>query len=358
MGEQEESYFTIKENRKLKVLFLLVFSVVLILLGYIYHYYFWPFIFALILYMALRPVSEFLNRLVKKRFISSILVIMLLFLVVLIPLFFLLLMLAQEAYTFYVYIQEQYSAGVFEQFVFESDIFRTIYSYLNIDKGESLKNIADLLKSTSLSLFSNLTGILSFSLNFSLNFLFMLLILFFLFKDGYRLEKPFYRILPFPDEIEKDVVQRMMEVIKVLLAGNLLIMVLQGTMVGLGFTIFGVSMPFLWGSIAAVLSLIPVIGTAFIWLPAVIYLAALGEYLSGLLLGLWCLFFYLILENFVKPALFGKRLHFHPLMFFFLLLGSLKSFGLAGVIIGPILLTFFFSLWEIYKLLEDYNVET
>jgi predicted PurR-regulated permease PerM len=358
MVDKDKSYFTLKENRKLKILFFVLFFVVFILLAYIYRYYFWPFLFALILYIALRPVYELITRLVRKRSISSIIMIALLFLLILIPMFFLLLSLANQAYDFYVFIQQRFDAGVFERSLMGSEIVRRVFTYLNIGEDEILKNITEVLKKASFTVFSNLTGLLSFSLKFSLNFFFMLLILFFLFKDGYKLEKPFYRILPFPDDIERDVVSRLMEVIKVLLAGNLLIMVLQGLMVGLGFYIFGVGMPLLWGSIAAILSLIPVIGTAFVWLPAVIYLAAIGSYLNALFLGIWSLFFYLVLENFVKPNVFGKKLHFHPLIFFFLLLGSIQAFGLPGVIIGPLLLTLFYSLWEIYKLLDEYDADT
>jgi predicted PurR-regulated permease PerM len=358
MEDKEKSYFAFKENRKLKILFFVLFSVIVILLVYIYRYYFWPFLFALVLYMALRPVCELITRIVRKRLISSIIIIVLLFMLVLIPMFFLLLSLANQAYDFYIFIQQRFDAGVFERFLMGSETLRKMYGYFNIGEAEILKNITEVLKKTSFTVFSNLTSLLSFSLKFSLNFFFMLLILFFLFKDGYKLEKSFYRVLPFPDDIEKDVVSRLMEVIKVLLAGNLLIMLLQGLMLGLGFYIFGVGMPLLWGSIAAILSLIPVIGTAFVWLPAVIYLAAIGSYLSALFLGIWCLFFYLLLENFVKPNVFGKRLNFHPLIFFFLLLGSIQTFGLTGVIVGPILLTLFFSFWEIYKLLDDYNASS
>jgi len=62
----------------------------------------------------------------------------------------------------------------------------------------------------------------------------------------------------------------------------------------------------------------------------------------------------MVLENLVKPKIFGDRLNFHPLLFFFLLLGSIQAFNLPGVIIGPIILSLFYSFWEIYKILDDY----
>lgn len=107
---------------------------------------------------------------------------------------------------------------------------------------------------------------------------------------------------------------------------------------------------------AALLSLIPVIGTSLVWLPAVVYLVVTGAYLKALFLGVWCLAWYLLLENLVKPKAFGKKLNFNPVIFFFLLIGGIQAFGLPGVFIGPLILTLFYSLWEIYKMLEAYDM--
>ncbi len=352
MLEKRESYFKITESEKLRRLFFLLFFVVLVSLAFIYRFYFWPFLFALIFYMALRSLHDSIVKIVRSRMISSLIMVCLVILLILLPLFFLLLSLVNQSYEFYLFVQSRYESGQIQQMLSQSDLVRWIVSNLNMEKGEILKKVFGVLEQTYSTILANLTGILSFSVKFSINFFFMILILFFLFQDGYRLEESFYRVLPFPDDIEKDVVSRLRQVIRVLLAGNLMIMILQGLMVGLGFYIGGIQTPLLWGSVAAVLSLIPVVGTTFVWGPAVIYLAASGNYLAAIFVGFWCLVWYLLLENLVKPKVFGKKLNFHPLIFFFLLLGSLQTFGLSGIIIGPLLLTLFFSFWEIYKIIN------
>jgi len=353
--EQRESYFTVSENRRLKILFLILFLVVIISLGYIFRYYFWPFLFAIIFYMGLKPLLDFILKYLKNRLLCSTVLIIFLIAVVLIPLFILLLALANQTYAFYLFLQQSFDPLVFQQLLYKSDIAQELIGFFNISETEIMQKIVAYLQRMSLNFFSNLTGLLSFSIKFALDFLFMLLILFFLFKDGYRLEEPFYRILPFPDDIEMDVIDRLRQVIKILLAGNLLMMVLQGSMVGVGFMIGGVGMPLLWGSIAAIFSLIPVIGTTFVWVPAVLYLVALGHFGDAAVVAIWCLAWYLLLENLVKPVVFGEQLKFHPLIFFFLLIGSIQAFGLAGVIIGPILLTLFFTFWEMYWLIDAYT---
>ncbi len=294
-------------------------------------------------------------RYLKSRFLSSVAIMVLLFLTVLIPSFLLLIALADQAWDFYNYARLQLTQSHINELISGNEVINQIYAGLNIDRGEIIAKVVKMVEQASLNIFSNITRVITFSIGFALNFIFMLLILFFLLKDAYRMEESFYRILPFPDDIEKDVVDRLKQVVKMLLAGNLLIMTLQGLMVGLGIFFAGISGPLLWGSISAILSLIPVIGTSLVWLPAVIFLTLTGNYLAALLLAVWCTVWYLVLENLLKPALFGKKLNFHPLIFFFLLLGSIKALGLPGVIIGPILLTLFFSLWEIYKLISGYD---
>ncbi len=357
MLESKESYFQLKENKNLLRLFYFLLGAVFIALVFIYRFYFWPFLFALLIYIAVRPLQEFFLRRIRSRLLTSVLMIFLLFMMVLTPAFLLLLFLAEQAFDFYSYARNLLSRPDVAAWITGNDFAQWIYQQLHLNKGEIITKVLSVIEQVSMAVFTNVSVVLTFSINFALNFIFMLLMLFFLFKDAYRLEDAFYRILPFPDDIERDVVDRLKEVVKMLLAGNLFIMALQGIMTGLGLYIGGLKGGLLWGSIAAVFSLIPVIGTTLIWLPASMVLVLMGNYFSAAFVAVWCLGWYLGLENFLKPALFGKKLNFHPLIFFFLLLGSIKAFGLAGVIVGPVLLTLFFSLWEIYKLLSGYDAD-
>ncbi len=355
MIDQKNAYIALQQNRKIKIFFLILFLAIILALGYIFRYYFWPFIFAVIFFLGLNPINEFLFRYVKKRSISSSIMVFILLIMVLLPLFLLLLALANQSYEFYQFISKKFNSAVIIEFIHRSPLIHNIYGFLNITEGELVQSATETLQELSLSIFSNLTGLMTFSIKFIVNFFFMMLILFFLFCEGKQFMAFLYKILPFPDDIEQDIFNRLNEVIKVLLAGNVLIMALQGSMVGLGFFIIGLKTALLWGSISAVLSLIPVIGTSIVWLPAVVYHLIIGEYFNAMFLGGWCLVWYLVLENVVKPIVFGDRLHFHPLLFFFLLLGSLQAFNLPGIVVGPILLTLFYSFWEIYKILDEYD---
>jgi len=350
-----DSYFALNKNRKLKGLFFILFGIVIIGLFYIFRFYVWPFLTALILSMALKPFYDFIYRYVKKRSLSSLIVIVLLILVVMIPLLYLLISLANQTYELYVYGQNRIEGGLIEE-IRKYDSVKNVLGHFNINEAEIVNKAAVFIEKKAGRAFSSMTSIVSYPISLTLNFFFMILMLFFLLKDGYRLSDVFYRTLPFPDDIEKSVVQRLKSVIRVLLAGNILIMFCQGLMVGIGLHIAGFTMPLLWGSVASILSLIPVIGTTLIWLPAVIYLIITKSYFMAVFLGVWSLFWYLMLENLLKPKIFGERLNFHPVLFFFLLLGSIQAFNIPGIIIGPLLLTLFYSLWDIYRFLDEYKM--
>lgn len=350
-----DSYKIVVQSKRLTTIFWVIYLGLIAGIAYIYRYYFWPFLFAIIFYIGLKPLYTWVLQYIKSKVLASFTMVGLIIITILIPTFILLVSLSDQVMEFYNFLQLQFDPKIFKQYLMHSKLLKETLKYFNITQDELFQRIVRYMQDMSLTLFSNLTGLLTFSIRFFINFFFMLLILFFLFKDSKRFEKSIYTILPFPNDIERDMVDTLKVVVRILLAGNFMIMILQGLCVGIGFVIVGLSTPVLWGSIAAIFSLIPVIGTSFVWLPASLYLLAIGSPVKALITALWCLGWYLLLENVLKPVVFGEKLRFHPLILFFLLLGSLQTFGLPGIIIGPIMLTLFFSFWEMYKIIDSYT---
>ncbi len=350
---ENNSYEILFKNRTMKSYFLILFAVIVMFLFYIFRLYLWIFLYALIFYVALRPLHELLLKYVKKRIFSSTLIIVIILALVVVPSMFLLMVLSEQIYDLYGKIHFTISYETIKD-IGNHPLLDKALTFFNIEKSDFGQRIINYFKEMSMSVFSSISSIVSFPINFVIKFFLMMLILFFLFKDAYNLEGAVYRILPLPTDLEMNIVNRLKGVIYVLMLGNLFIMLLQGFMVGLGLYIAGASTPLIWGTLAAILSLIPVIGTTLIWLPASIYLYFTGHYGMAVFTAAWCFSWYMVLENLVKPKIFGDRLNFHPLLFFFLLLGSIQAFNLPGVIIGPIILSLFYSFWEIYKILDDY----
>jgi predicted PurR-regulated permease PerM len=340
----------------MRILFLIFFGIIILFLSYIFRSFLWVFLFAFIFYIVLRPLHDRLLSLIPIRLLSSTIVIIILFVIFLLPLTLLLVLLTEQAMDMYRYIQIRIDSNYFAELGNSSAVL-SILDYLNITKDEVVTKFMNFIQRTSTEIFSGMTFALSYPVTFAIKLFFMLITLFFLLKDGYRLDGLVYKVLPFPDDIEKEIIDKLKNVLYLLVVGNLFIMSLQGLMVGLGLYLAGISMPLLWGSLAAVLSLIPVIGTIFIWAPAALFYVFSRDYGTAIFIAVWCFSWYMILENLAKPKIFGDKLNFHPLLLFFLLIGSIQTFGLPGVIIGPLFLSLFFSFWSIYKILDAYDMD-
>lgn len=186
----------------------------------------------------------------------------------------------------------------------------------------------------------------------TVHFIFMLFIMlyamFFFLMDGYKfLEKILYYI-PLEDEDEKRMLNRFTSVSRATLKGTAVIGILQGGLSGLAFAVAGIPSAVFWGTVMTVLSIIPGIGTALVWAPAAVVLAAQGHWGSAIGLALFCGMVVGSIDNFLRPRLVGKDTEMHDLMILFSTLGGIALFGFIGFIIGPIVAALFVTVWEIY----------
>ena len=197
-----------------------------------------------------------------------------------------------------------------------------------------------------------LIGSLSTETKGAVNFLFMtfalLYTMFFFLMDGDKLLYKILYYLPMHDQDEQRMLEKFTSVTRATLKGTAVIGLLQGTLAGMAFWVVGIPSSVFWGTIMAVLSIIPGIGTALVWVPAVIILAAGGNYLKAGGLCLFCALVVGSIDNLLRPVLVGKDTQMHELMIFFGTLGGIIMFGIMGMIIGPIVAALFVTIWEIY----------
>jgi predicted PurR-regulated permease PerM len=124
---------------------------------------------------------------------------------------------------------------------------------------------------------------------------------------------------------------------------------IQGTVATIGFLIFRVPHPFLWGALASMGALMPGVGTSIATIPASIYLFATGSTVQGVGMVLWAVLAVGLIDNFVGPYLIGKRSNMHPFIILIAVLGGINLFGPVGFIVGPVVVTLFIVLLEIYN---------
>ncbi len=179
--------------------------------------------------------------------------------------------------------------------------------------------------------------------------LFMFLVaLFFFFKRGKKYVDTAVSLSPLPDEYDTKILSSIESTITSVMKGALFIAIIQGTLVGIGFTVFGISNAVLWGSIAAVAALIPGIGTALVVVPGILYLVALGQIPAAIGLSVWGAVVVGLVDNLLVPFFYGKGIEVDSLFVLFSVLGGLLFFGPLGFIFGPIVLSLCVALVHIY----------
>jgi len=172
--------------------------------------------------------------------------------------------------------------------------------------------------------------------------------LYFLQMDGDKLIERILYYLPLKTQEERLMLEKFTSVTRATLKGSLLIGLLQGSLAGLAFYVAGIPNAVFWGSVMAVMSTIPNVGTALIWIPAVIVLIVQGQVGTGIALAAFCGLVVGSLDNVLRPILVGKDTKLHELMIFFSTLGGILMFGFPGLFIGPVIASLFVAIWEIY----------
>ncbi len=197
-------------------------------------------------------------------------------------------------------------------------------------------------------IFSNLSTIFSSVVKLIFEAFIMVIVLFYLFKDGAMLKNRFLDIIPLARDDGEKIVARVRLTISSVVKGSLLTAILQGLAVAIGFAIFNIPQPIFWGMIASVGAVIPMVGAAIVTIPGVLYLFLLGDYSIAIGLGIWCLLLVHTIDNIVAPKFVGRGVKIHPLFIFLSVLGGLAFFGPVGFILGPVVLSFCLALLEIY----------
>ncbi|WP_193162994.1 AI-2E family transporter [Microbulbifer hainanensis] len=186
------------------------------------------------------------------------------------------------------------------------------------------------------------------TLNFFIMLGLMLYLTFFLIRDGENLVALLIRAMPLGDEREQLLLAKFAEVTRATIKGNLVVAVTQGTLGGLIFWILGLPAPLLWGVVMSLLSLLPAVGAALIWFPAALYLYATGDIVKASVLMLFGVLVISLVDNILRPILVGRDTKLPDYIVLFSTVGGLMMFGISGFAIGPLLAALFMAFWEIF----------
>lgn len=186
-----------------------------------------------------------------------------------------------------------------------------------------------------------------------MGFFFMLFLLFFFLRDGRRMFDRLQRLIPVPEDHREQLFNHLSSVTRGVFYGIGLTAIIQGILVGIAFAIAGLPSPVVFGVLAGILALLPAGGAAIVWIPAVLYLAAVGR---------WGLFIFMLIsgviistaDNFLRPILVSRYAPVSAFMVFVGVVGGIAAFGAIGIVVGPVFLALVAAILEYFdeKIIE------
>ncbi len=176
-----------------------------------------------------------------------------------------------------------------------------------------------------------------------------LLGLFYFLKDGQRLKKWILEIVPFDTKDTEEIFHEVEAVASSVVKGTLLVAVINGVIMGIGFSLFNIPDPTFWGMLVVPVSIIPLIGIWLVVVPAIAYLLLTGQLALAIALTAWSVILINIVYNVLSPQLMKRGAHIHPYLILLSILGGIAYFGPIGFLIGPLVVALLLALLRIYK---------
>jgi len=301
---------------------------------------------AVIATIVLSPLEGRLRRLVKRPSISSFIIVLLVFLVIVGPLTAATVVMAEQALEIIrgtVANPDWVLNFRLEQQPFLLALPAAARDYLlSIDLVSLLKGVAEWGSQNALSV---LSGGATFVFKTGI---FFICLFFFLFERE-KIVAELVTLSPFKDSVDRNIVTRMVETVRGVVFGSIIVSVVQGIVAAIGYTIFGVPGALLWATLVVVASQIPMIGTSAVTIPCVIFLLLIGHVPAAIGLAIWGFVAIGLIDNLISPFIVGGRTRMHALLILLSILGGIQYFGPIGFILGPTILAAFLVVLELYK---------
>jgi len=337
--------------------FILLLLLSLVLLLWLFWTYISAIVLAFLLASVFSPLHNWLIRIFKdRRTPASAVMTFLIVLILLVPVGGFIGSLSNEAFDFY----QRTKNAVSVQKIQESINGHSLWAEqlrkwgkmtgIEFNKETIQGASASVGKKVGLFLYSQISSVASNLIKFLIHFFLMILTIYYVFKEGGRLKDYLIALLPFPRQQLEKVVVKFQEMGRAIFVGNGLSGAIQGLMGGFGFYIFGLESPILWGTVIAFMAFLPIIGASIVFIPAAIILFLHGK--TGIAIGflVYNLVYSSVIEYIVKPRVIGKEMQMNSLLVFIGIIGGIKLFGILGIIYGPLIITIFITMAEIYRL--------
>lgn len=332
--------------------FLALFCLSILLLGRLL----WPFastlIISLLLVNLFRPVYFGMRRHIPGH-LASLVTCLLIILLVFVPLVFFVVSLSKEAVVYVQCLKEINLADKIKDLLQHNTLLASAQTHLRgmgfaLGADDLSVNLSSYASSAALFLYTKASAWAANILTFIVDFALMILIIFFLLVDYDRFINFMLRLSPLPEEQNQHLIRKFQEIAQASLLGNGICGVIQGVLGGLLFVYFDFSSPVLWGLIMGVAAFLPIVGIGLVLLPTALIVYINGHTGQAIFITLFYLVLSMSVDYLLKPHLVGRKVNMHALMVFLGILGGIKLFGVLGLVYGPLTITVFLTMADIY----------
>lgn len=341
--------------------FLIVFLISIFFLGRVLYPFISILVMSFILSTLFRPAYLVLNRKLPNT-PASLITCLLITAIVFVPLVFFVTALSNEALTVYQWGRDSRVWLTVQLFIQESPFVAQVLQYLNevgfeIDPTQISESLSYVVKMGGLMLYNQASAWAANIAQFFVLFAMMILVIFFLLIDLPKLLTYLIHLSPLPDDEDRLLIEKFQEIATAVLKGNGICGIIQGIIGGAVFQIMGLNSPILWGFIMAILAFLPIFGIGLVMIPAALIMAFNGNIGAGIFLFCFYMLLSFSVEYLLKPKLVGDQVQMHTLLVFLSIIGGLSVYGILGIIYGPLIVTAFITLSEIYLKKYDYYVQ-
>lgn len=299
-----------------------------------------PIFAAVVLAVVFYPIHVRITALIRRPNLAATISTLLVMLVVAIPTLFLGAVITRELRDVYQSPSDRSSVqGGFSPYVMHvlEAPLRFLSAYIDVSRLDLRSTFLSWLDGASRYLVTLGTTAVSNIFSLALGVVVAFFTLFFLFRDANRIRQAVAESLPLTAQQRGRLTARISETIVASAYGGVAVGLVQGSLTGVAFWIFGLHSPVLWGSVTAIASLVPVVGTAIVWVPGALVLFVSGHWVKALILAIWGALIVSQIDALVRPYVVSGRAKMHNLLIFFALLGGVEAFGIMGVFIGPVI---------------------
>ncbi len=346
-----------EERRFLRIFLIVPSLLVLYFVFRIFQPFLMPIFMAVILAGLCFPAFQWVNTRLRGRANMAALVTCLgITALIIVPFAALAIMLGAQATQAYQELQIALNEGKVQEMMNLRDqpyvgwVLDTVDQYVDLDQVDLVGSLGSLLQSVSLGALRHSTAVVSGIAHLLTSFLIMIVTMFFLFRDGPALADQVSEWTPLSDRYEAQIIKKFQEVSSATVVGSLVTAVAQGVAGGITFFLVGIPNIVFWGTLTALFSLVPLVGTAVVWIPWALFLFATGETVKAIVLVVLSIVFVGGIDNVLRPVLIEGKTRMHTMLVFFSIMGGISYFGIAGMIVGPIVVALGLTFLELYRI--------